>query len=206
MTEPLKLHIVNSKYVASAVRPDQYPPGELVEIAFIGRSNVGKSSLINSLCRRHGLALVSKQPGKTKTINFFTVTAKISDEERLDWFLVDLPGYGYARTGGKNMNLWSKFINDYIANSPRLKLVCLLVDIRHPGLDIDKEAIKWLQGHNVPVQIVATKADKLGKNEVAKNVASIKRELGVAAVLPFSAEKGLGREELLDVIGEFLLK
>ena len=109
--------IIASKYVASAVRPDQYPEGDTVEVAFLGRSNVGKSSLINSLCNHRGLALVSGQPGKTKTINFFTITSKEdiseTEERRYEWFLVDLPGYGYAKTDKSNRNIWSSFIADY---------------------------------------------------------------------------------------------
>ena len=124
---------------------------------------MGKSSLINSLCNYRGLALVSGQPGKTKTINYFDIESKedISDteERRYNWFLVDLPGYGFAKTNKGNRNLWSSFIADYILHSERLMLLCLLIDGRHPEMAIDKVAFDWLVEAGVPLQIVVTKAD-----------------------------------------------
>ena len=120
--------IIHSKYIASAVRPEQYPQPELTEVAFIGRSNVGKSSLINSLCRRNGLARVSSTPGKTQTINFYHLEAKrtMEDEfiERQEFYLVDLPGYGFARTGKANRDQWSGFIAKYLSGSDNLSMVC----------------------------------------------------------------------------------
>ena len=110
--ENKNINVLNAKYVASAVRKDQYPQEELPEIAFIGRSNVGKSSL-NSFCRHNGLARISGTPGKTQTINFYEVNIKV-EEERKKFFLVDLPGYGYAKTGHGNRRQWSKFIEEYL--------------------------------------------------------------------------------------------
>ena len=116
--------ITQGQYVASAVKKDQYPEADLPEIVFIGRSNVGKSSLINSLTRVTNLARVSSQPGKTQTINFFEVGVKIAEvEERKAFYLVDLPGYGYAKTGKEKRKIWSKFIEEYLLNSPRLSFV-----------------------------------------------------------------------------------
>ena len=205
MTE--RLHILNARYVASAVRPDQYPEGDAIEIAFIGRSNVGKSSLINSLCRHRGLALVSGRPGKTQTINFFSVNAKVEQERRIDWFLVDLPGYGYAQTGKEKKKQWSKFIEEYVAQSPRLRMVCQLIDIRHPPMDSDKEAHAWLRQGQAPVQVIATKADKLSRGEVKRQTDLIRKELYLpSSVIAYSALKGDGRDELLDVIGQILLQ
>ena len=116
--EPKGPRIIAAKYNTSCVKADQYPEGDTVEIAFLGRSNVGKSSLINSLCNYRGLALVSGQPGKTKTINYFDIESKEdiseTEERRYNWFLVDLPGYGFAKTNKGNRNLWSSFIADYI--------------------------------------------------------------------------------------------
>lgn len=206
-TDIAKLHILNAKYLASAVRPDQYPPGEVVEVAFIGRSNVGKSSLINSLCRHRGLALVSGRPGKTQTVNFFSVNAKLEEEQRIEWFLVDLPGYGYAKTAKSNKLQWSKFISQYIMESPRLRLVCQLIDIRHDPMESDKEAYQWLSQGPAPVQLIATKADKLNRSQVKKNTDTIARQLGAQGrVIPYSALKGDGRDELLDTISRILLK
>lgn len=207
MTEA-SLDIIRAKYIASAVRIDQYPEGELIEVVFIGRSNVGKSSLINSLSRHHGIARISGTPGKTQTINFYQLTAKLSPEERKDFFLVDLPGYGYARTGKTSRRQWSKFIEEYMLKSPRLKLVCQLIDIRHPPMESDIEMYKWLIINDLPVQIVTTKADKISKMAVQKHLNIIRNALGISnsQIIAYSSTKGTGRQELLDVISEVLLK
>lgn len=202
--------IIASKYVASAVRPDQYPEGDTVEVAFLGRSNVGKSSLINSLCNHRGLALVSGQPGKTKTINFFTITSKEdiseTEERRYEWFLVDLPGYGYAKTDKSNRNIWSSFIADYILQSERLMLLCLLVDGRHPELPIDQEAFNWLREAGVPLQIVVTKVDKLNSKERQQNMRFIKEKFPCEApAIPYSSLKHTGRELLLQRINQVIV-
>ena len=202
--------IIASKYVASAVRPDHYPEGDTVEVAFLGRSNVGKSSLINSLCNHRGLALVSGQPGKTKTINFFTITSKEdiseTEERRYEWFLVDLPGYGYAKTDKSNRNIWSSFIADYILQSERLMLLCLLVDGRHPELPIDQEAFNWLREAGVPLQIVVTKVDKLNSKERQQNMRFIKENFPCEApAIPYSSLKHTGRELLLQRINQVIV-
>ncbi|MBQ1808919.1 MAG: YihA family ribosome biogenesis GTP-binding protein, partial [Selenomonas sp.] len=151
--------ITQGKYIASAVRKDQYPEEDLPEIVFIGRSNVGKSSLINSLTRVNNLARVSSQPGKTQTINFFEVGIKIAEvEERKAFYLVDLPGYGYAKTGKENRKIWSKFIEEYFLTSPRLRFVCQLIDIRHEPMASDVDMFNWLVDNDIPVLIIATKA------------------------------------------------
>lgn len=201
--------ITQGKYVASAVKPEQYPENDLPEIVFIGRSNVGKSSLINSLTRVNNLARVSSQPGKTQTINFFEVGVKIEEVEgRKAFYLVDLPGYGYAKTGKENRKIWSKFIEEYFLTSPRLQFVCQLIDIRHDPMASDVEMFEWLVKNNIPVLIVATKADKIGRNARQKNIAAIKRKLGIAEVpvLPYSSLKNEGRSDLLDVIGDSLVE
>lgn len=201
--------ITQGKYVASAVKPEQYPENDLPEIVFIGRSNVGKSSLINSLTRVNNLARVSSQPGKTQTINFFEVGVKIDGVEgRKAFYLVDLPGYGYAKTGKEKRKIWSKFIEEYFLTSPRLQFVCQLIDIRHDPMASDVEMFEWLVKNNIPVLIVATKADKIGKNARQKNIAAIKRKLGIAEVpvLPYSSLKNEGRSDLLDVIGDSLVE
>lgn len=205
--------LINTEYIASAVRPDQYPDGNRPEIAFLGRSNVGKSSLINSLCNRKGLAKVSGAPGKTRTINFFAgdVRERTDGESvRRSLFLVDLPGYGFARTGGKNRTIWSRFIGAYIKNSPRLLLLCLLVDLRHPGLHIDGEAYAWLRNNGVPLQIVCTKADKLNQSDRQKHLNEINRLFPAAhPAIAYSALKGYGRHQLIeriyDTVGAVLI-
>ena len=195
--------IIRAKYVASAVRADQYPPVRMIEAAFIGRSNVGKSSLINSLCRRNGLARVSATPGKTQTINFYDIGAKIDGVEgRKDFYLVDLPGYGYAKTGAERRKIWSRFINEYLLGSENIQFVCQLIDSRHEPMASDVEMFNWLVDNNIPVLLVATKCDKIGRNAISKNIAAIKRKLGVPEldVLPYSSLKNEGRAELLEVI------
>ena len=200
------MSIIHAGYVATAVKAEQYPEGELAEVAFIGRSNVGKSSLINSLARHRGLARVSGTPGKTQTINFYRLTAKYPDEIRREFFLVDLPGYGYAKTGRSMRKQWSKFIEEFFLKSPRLKLVCQLIDIRHPPLDSDIETYRWLTKNGLPVQIIATKADKLTRMHVGRHVEQIRKALGnpEREVIPYSSEKGTGRDKLLEVIGEVI--
>ena len=125
---------IRAEFVTSAVRAEQYPKPYLPEVAFIGRSNVGKSSLINSVCRRNGLARVSSSPGKTQTLNFYRLDAKrVTEqaEDRTQFYLVDLPGYGFAKTNYKNKEQWSGFIRKYLEEAPNLVLVCQLMDIRH---------------------------------------------------------------------------
>lgn len=206
-----KINIIRAKYMASAVSKKQYPENSLNlnEVAFIGRSNVGKSSLINSLTRVHNLARVSAQPGKTQTINFFELTARIIEtgEDKL-FRLVDLPGYGYAKTAQSNRKQWKKFIEEYFISSKHLQFVCQLIDIRHEPMKSDKEMFTWLVEHNVPVLIIATKADKISRGAVAKQVSQIKKSLGIKQidVLPYSSQKNEGRSELLDVIFNSLLQ
>ncbi|WP_337384500.1 ribosome biogenesis GTP-binding protein YihA/YsxC [Megasphaera sp.] len=171
--------IIKAAYATTAVRRDQYPEGNVPEVAFLGRSNVGKSSLINSLCNHRGLARVSGAPGKTQTINYFSAALRRRDEEegeqRLPFYLVDLPGYGFAKTGGRNRDMWSAFIGEYVTQSPNLCVLCLLVDLRHPGLAIDQQAYDWLVSAGVPLQIVGTKADKLKANEKNRNLAQLNK-------------------------------
>ena len=171
--------IIKAAYATTAVRRDQYPEGSVPEVAFLGRSNVGKSSLINSLCNHRGLARVSGAPGKTQTINYFSAALRRRDEaegeQRLPFYLVDLPGYGFAKTGGKNRDMWSAFMGEYVTQSPNLCVLCLLVDLRHPGLAIDQQAYDWLSSAGVPLQIVGTKADKLKANEKNRNLAQLNK-------------------------------
>lgn len=171
--------IIKAAYATTAVRRDQYPEGSVPEVAFLGRSNVGKSSLINSLCNHRGLARVSGAPGKTQTINYFSAALRRRDEaegeQRLPFYLVDLPGYGFAKTGGKNRDMWSAFIGEYVTQSPNLCVLCLLIDLRHPGLAIDQQAYDWLSSAGVPLQIVGTKADKLKANEKNRNLAQLNK-------------------------------
>lgn len=200
--------ITQGKYLASAVKREQYPEEKRPEIVFIGRSNVGKSSLINSLTRVHNLARVSGQPGKTQTINFYDIGAKIEGEEgRKDFYLVDLPGYGYAKTGMESRKTWSKFINEYLLHSQEIRFVCQLIDCRHEPMKSDVDMFRWMVENGIPVLVIATKADKIGKNTINSNINAIKKALGVPEldVLPYSSMKNIGRSELLETIADCLL-
>ena len=197
--------IIRSKYVASAVRADQYPPTRMIEVAFIGRSNVGKSSLINSLCRRTGLARVSATPGKTQTINFYELEAKRTDEgldERAKFYLVDLPGYGFAKTNRNNKEQWSGFISKYLSGSDNLGLVCQLIDIRHKPMESDLECYQWLKDCGLRVQIVLTKSDKLSKNAAMSQKALFKREMGLSEddIITYTSSQHTNRGELINRI------
>ena len=203
----MEIKIIKSDYVASAVRSSQYPTEILPEIVFIGRSNVGKSSLINSLTNRKNLAHTSQTPGKTQTINFYKATLKITEPPALkNFYLVDLPGYGYAKTSKTNRSIWAKFIDEYLKKSPQIKFVCQLVDIRHAPQDSDLATFQNILEKNLPVLIVATKSDKLSKNERAKNLAVIKKTFNIEElpILPYSSKNNEGHSDLLDVIADSL--
>ena len=197
--------IIRSKYIASAVRADQYPTIRMIEAAFIGRSNVGKSSLINSLCRRNGLARVSATPGKTQTINFYELEAKRTDEgldERAKFYLVDLPGYGFAKTNRNNKEQWSGFISKYLSGSENLGLVCQLIDIRHKPMESDLECYRWLKDCGLRVQVVLTKSDKLSKNAAMSQKALFKREMGLSEddIITYTSSQHTNRSELINRI------
>lgn len=200
-----KFHIFSAAYLRSAVGRSQYTGDGKREIAFLGRSNVGKSSLINSLSGQRRLALVSREPGKTRTINYFSIQSRrmndAGEEERQDWYLVDLPGYGFAKTAQQSRDAWSDFIAEYVEHSPSLALLCLLIDLRHPGLPIDKKAYEWLRGLRIPMQVIGTKADKLGASDRAKNLREVGRLFPAERPpIAYSSLDNKGRDDLLRVI------
>ena len=203
-----EISVIKSEYVTSAVSKKTCPEEILPEIVFVGRSNVGKSSLINSLTRRKNLARTSGTPGKTQTINFFRVTLKISDDVRKEIFFVDLPGYGYAKTSKTNRKFWAKFVDEYLSSGRDIKFVCQLVDMRHEPMESDLQSFASLVEKNLPVLVVATKSDKLGKTERKKHLDAIQKILGVDAesILPYSSTKNEGRSELLDVVINSLIQ
>ena len=201
--------ITQGRYLASAVKREQYPAEKRPEIVFIGRSNVGKSSLINSLTRIRKLAHVSGQPGKTQTINFYDVGMKIDGEEtRRDFYLVDLPGYGYAKAGIEQRLTWKKFIEEYLLCSESIRFVAQLIDIRHNPMKSDVDMFHWLTANGIPVLPVATKSDKIGRDAGRRQIEQIRQTLGVSEldILPYSSLKGEGRSELLDVIADSLIE
>lgn len=187
------------------------PQNESMEIAFAGKSNVGKSSLINALMNRKSYARTSAQPGKTQTINFYKIKAGVKDVdgERQDeeLYFVDLPGYGYAKVSQEVKAKWGKMIENYLHKSQVLKAVFLLIDIRHePGAN-DVQMYEWILNQGYRPIIIATKADKLKRSQLPKHVKMIKEGLGVlkgTTVIPFSAETKAGRDEIYALITKLL--
>lgn len=180
--------------ITSKLPDNRYP-----EVAFAGKSNVGKSSLINALMNRKSLARTSAQPGKTQTINFYNVNDEI--------YFVDLPGYGYARASEEIKAKWGKMIEDYLHKSKQLKAVFLLIDIRHAPGNNDCIMYNWILKQGYHPIIIATKADKIKRSQLAGQVKLIRQTLGAgqdALIIPFSAESRQGREEIYEVIGQFL--
>ena len=185
--------IRSSEFLCAAVKPSQYPKEGVPEIAFTGRSNVGKSSLINLLLNRRKLAKVSAAPGKTRTINFFSIN---SGEFRL----VDLPGYGYAKVSKAETADWGKMMEDYLGTREGLKVVVQLVDSRHAPTAQDKQMYEYLRYYGLDGIVAATKADKLSGSELSRNLAVIRKELQLSAedsLIPVSVLKRTGTEELL---------
>ncbi len=185
------MKIISAKCIISAVGPNQYPDTGYPEIAMVGRSNVGKSSLINSLCARHALARTSGQPGKTQTINYFAINEQL--------YLVDLPGYGYAATSKGKHREWGEFITNYLRDRDRLALIVHLIDLRHEPMKNDKNASAWLMELNIPYVIVGTKADKISRSKRPAHIAVIRKVLMLPAHVPsliYSSETGEGRDEL----------
>ena len=177
------------------------PETKYPEIAFAGKSNVGKSSLINALINRKSLARTSSQPGKTQTINFYNVNKAL--------YFVDLPGYGYAKVSKEEQARWGALIEKYLQTSKQLKAVFLLIDIRHEVKAHDKEMYDWIRCNGYDPVIIATKADKISRNQMAKQMKVIREGLGVAkasdiTILPFSALTKQGRDEIWDAITNIL--
>lgn len=190
------MKILNAEFVKSCEQPDQFPRDRLPAVAFVGRSNVGKSSLINSLLRRKGLARVSRTPGKTQQINFFRVT---TDDPRARAFhVVDLPGYGYAKVSKTTRARWRPLIDAYLTGSDGLRGIVLLVDSRGTEAQ-DGEAFEWLIGCGRPLIVVTTKVDKLTRSERAASAAAIRDLFGLSDEVPLVAYSSVtheGRDEL----------
>jgi len=191
--------IKKAELVAVAVKRNQYPEDDKKEIAFAGRSNVGKSSLLNLLVNRKNLARVSGSPGKTRTINFY----EINDEFRI----VDLPGYGYAKVSKSVTENWGDMIEGYLANRQGLVKVVQLVDIRHTPSPQDVQMYEWLKHYGFDGIVVATKSDKISRNEMAKNIGEIRKTLGLSPddkVIPVSSLKRTGYDKLMEELDRLL--
>lgn len=204
--------ITKSELECVAVKPQQYPEKGVAEIAFAGRSNVGKSSLLNLITGRKSLARVSGSPGKTRTINFYRCTAIERSEEpggdrSCSFRIVDLPGYGFAKVSRSETEKWGAMMEAYLENRPDLVKVIQLVDIRHRPSAQDIQMYDYLKYYGLDGIVVATKADKVSSNERAKNIREIRQALGMSredVLIPVSALKKTGDRELLEVISSLL--
>ncbi|WP_321289457.1 ribosome biogenesis GTP-binding protein YihA/YsxC [uncultured Sunxiuqinia sp.] len=191
------MEIKNARFLMSNSDVSKCPDPIKPEFAFIGRSNVGKSSLINMMTGQKKLAKTSSRPGKTQLINHFVIND--------DWYLVDLPGYGYAKVSKKSKQKFQAYIVDYVLKRQSLYCLFVLIDCRHEAQQIDLEFINWLGEKEVPFALIFTKADKLGANQLAKNLIEYKETLlkqweELPPLLVSSAENGMGREEILSFI------
>jgi len=191
--------IKKAEHIISAVGPAQYPDTGLPEIALAGRSNVGKSSLINALVNRNGLARVGSTPGKTRVINFYNINDVL--------MLVDLPGYGYAKVSAKERQSWSELVETYLTGRKQLKAIVLLVDIRHQPTADDQTMIRFIRESGYIPIVVANKMDKIGRSQLKKQLDLIRTTLGLdesIEIIPFSAVKKTGVEALWQRIEESL--
>ena len=188
------MNLHNVEFLISAANPKDFPSNRMPEIAFAGKSNVGKSSVINRILQRKNFARVGEKPGKTIHVNYFTIDKAC--------YFVDLPGYGYAKVSQKEKERWGKLMEDYFA-AQRIDLGILIVDSRHPPTNNDITMANWFLDSGCPFVVVANKLDKLKKSEIEPNLQTIRNDLSLpeeCPVIPFSAEKGTGRDELLKII------
>ena len=188
------MNLQKVEFLISAASPKDFPKTRLPEIAFAGKSNVGKSSVINRVLQRKNFARVGEKPGKTIHVNYFTVDSKC--------YFVDLPGYGFAKVSASEKARWGKLMEDYFA-ADRIDLGVMIVDYRHPPTNNDITMARWFIESGCPFVVVANKMDKLKKSELEPNLLTIRQDLELpegTPIIPFSAEKGNGREELVRLI------
>jgi GTP-binding protein len=190
------MKISSAEFVKSAFDRSHWTTDGLPEIAFLGRSNVGKSSLLNSLLQRKGLARTSNTPGRTQSINYFLINKT--------FYFVDLPGYGFAKVSKSMREDWGKMAEDYLSKREELALSIQLVDSRHEPSVLDRQLHEWLVYNEKPHIVIATKSDKLSKNNLFKQIKLIEKALTGSKILPFSSETGSGRDELWGEIGRAL--
>ncbi|MGI8654947.1 MAG: ribosome biogenesis GTP-binding protein YihA/YsxC [Pyrinomonadaceae bacterium] len=191
------MKITSAEFVKSAFTEDDWPRVELPEIAFLGRSNVGKSSLMNSLLGVKGLARTSSTPGRTQSLNFFLLNKR--------FHFVDLPGYGYARVPKEIKQTWSEMAENYLAKRTRLMLSIQIVDSRHEPTTLDLQLHDWLQHYMKPQLIVATKSDKLSQNDLQKSIARVRRLMNTENVIAYSSVTKKGRDEIWRAIEKALI-
>ncbi|RBW71570.1 ribosome biogenesis GTP-binding protein YihA/YsxC [Bacillus taeanensis] len=193
------MKVTKADIVISAVKPEQYPKTHLPEIALAGRSNVGKSSLINKLINRKNLARTSSKPGKTQTLNFYLINEMLH--------FVDVPGYGYAKVSKKEREAWGKMIETYMLEREQLKAVVHIVDVRHEPTKDDQMMYNFLKHFELPVIVVATKADKIPKGKWQKHLKVVRETLNMAkedSLVLFSSESGYGKDTVWKTIQQYL--
>lgn len=193
------MKIKSAEFIISAVSPKQYPEGDLPEIALAGRSNVGKSSFINTLLNRKSLARTSQKPGKTQTLNYYLINEA--------FYFVDVPGYGYAQVSKSERAAWGKMIETYFTERKQLRAVLLIVDIRHKPTKDDQMMYEYLRYYQIPTLVVATKADKISRGKYQSHLKQIKDSLQLeknVPIIPFSAKSGIGKEEAWEQIKTFI--
>lgn len=191
------MNLNNAKFIASYGLSSQLPKSEKMEIAFAGKSNVGKSSAINKIFNRKNLARVSAVPGKTATINFYYANEDLN--------FVDLPGYGYAKVAKSEKERWSELIEGYFQQERKLVLVVQLIDMRHPPSKLDVDMVNYLIECEIPFIVLLTKADKLNKTQTAQRLSQIQEELPCGdqiTIVPFSSQKGTGIDEVKNILEE----
>ena len=207
----MKIRNVNLETVCGVT--STFPKNQYPEIAFAGKSNVGKSSLINALMNRKALARTSAQPGKTQTVNYYRIDAiadhpqESGEVKKYDMYFVDLPGYGYAKASAASVEQWGRMIEKYLHTSQQLKAVFLLIDIRHDPSANDRKMYDWILHNGYRPIIIATKADKINRSQLAKQIKTIKNTLTAESgtvVIPFSATSKQGRDEIYETIDKIL--
>lgn len=197
----MELNVNRAEFVRSAAKPADFPRDALPQVVFAGRSNVGKSSVINRLLNRKNLARVGSAPGKTTHINYFLIDSRL--------YLVDLPGYGYAKVSRQERERWGRLINGWFADASLMTLGVLVVDARHKPTADDRTMADFFKATGKPFAVAANKLDKLKRSEVDGNLLCIRQTLDLSSempVIPFSAEKGDGRQELLNLVAYYALK
>ncbi|WP_110111520.1 ribosome biogenesis GTP-binding protein YihA/YsxC [Bacillus sp. CGMCC 1.16541] len=193
------MKVTQADIVISAVKPEQYPAENFPEFALAGRSNVGKSSFINKMINRKSLARTSSKPGKTQTLNFYIINESVH--------FVDVPGYGFAKVSKKEREAWGKMIETYLTQREQLRAVLLIVDLRHPPTNDDVMMYDFLKHYNIPVIVVATKADKIPKGKWEKHVKVTKETLQLQPedqIITFSSETGQGKEKAWGALQRFM--